>query len=152
MKNIILFFILALGTVTSNAQAQSNLSLLHDFMRDIINPHINEDVIIDTYLCRYLHDAPNKVENKNYVFAKGQITAIREYMRTEHITVDQLKMYKYIDIPSKDQKVSFEEKDDVYACYYNNKIFNFFIINNNRIDAFTTLNKGNMEFFISYCQ
>lgn len=152
MKNIILFFTLALGPVTSNAQVQSKLALLHDFMRDIINPHINEDVIIDTYLCRYLHDVPNKAENKNYVFAKGQITRIREYMRTENIIADQLKIYKYSDIPTKDQKVSFEEKDDVYACYYNNKVFNFFIVNNNRIDAFNTLNKGTMEFFVSYCQ
>ena len=73
-------------------------------------------------------------------------------MRTEHITAGQLKIYKYADIPVKDQNVSFDEKDDVYACYYNKELFNYFIVNNNRIDAFNTLNKGGQRFFLGHCR
>lgn len=152
MKNIILFFILTIGIGTVKAQTQSSVSLIHNFMRDIINPRINEDVIIDTYLCRYLHDAPDKATNKNYVFARGQITGIREYMHKENVKAEQLKIYKYHDIPSKDQNVSFEENDDVYACYYNSSLFNFFIVSNDRIDAFNTMNKAGQRFFISHCR
>ena len=152
MKSIILFLVLMMGAITSHAQVQSNLLLLQHFMRDIANPQIKESVIIDTYLCRYLHDVPNRKDNKNYLFAKGQITNMREYMQKEGITLEQLSMLKYKDIPVSDQNVSFGEKDDVYACYYEKKIFNFFLVKNNRIDAFNTLNKGSREVFVSHCQ
>ncbi len=152
MKSVIIVFILALGAITSHVEAQSNLSLLQNFMRDVINPNIKESVIIDTYLCRYLHDAPDKLENKNYMFVRGQIKGIREYMQKENASSNQLEIYKYTDIPIKDQNISFEEKDDIYACYYNKNIFNFFAVKDGRITAFNTMNKAGRRFFISHCQ
>lgn len=152
MKSIILFFILTVGAVTSHAQEHNNLSLLQNFMRDVINPRIKESVIIDAYLCQYLHDVPDKLENKNYVFAKGQIMSIREYVEKEHITLDKFHIYKYKDIPTKDQTVSSEEKDEVYACYINNEIFNYFAVVDGKINAFNTMNKAGQRFFIYHCK
>ena len=152
MKIVILFFVLVTGISTSTVQAQGSLPLLQGFMRDIANPNIDESTIIDKYLCFYLHQVPNRSENQDYVFAKGQITAVRIYMREENIAADQLKFYKYADIPAKDQKIFIQENDDVYASYFNNKLFNYFLIRDMRIDAFNTMNKGTKEIFISHCR
>ncbi len=152
MKSIILFFVLVTSISTVRAQAQGSLPLLQGFMRDVTNPQIEESAIIDTYLCSYLHQVSNKSENQNYVFVKGQLTALRAYMREENIVADQLKFYKYADIPAKDQKISSQENGDIYASYLNNKFFNYFLVIDMKINAFSAMDKGTKAFFISFCR
>ena len=153
MKSIAFSFLLATGCfVPAPVRAQSSPLFLRHFMRDVLNPRIPESDIIDTYLCHYLHEVPDKAENKNYAFARGQITGIRAYTQQEKMTAAQFKIYKYADIPSQDQTLLLEETNNVYVCYYNNALFNFLLVNRHRIDSFTTLNKAGRHFFISYCQ
>jgi hypothetical protein len=152
MKRLALFFLLALGAATSHVQAQNSVPLLQDFMRDMATPSISDQVIMDTYLCRYLHDLPNKEKNQGYATVKYHMALVRESFKKDFKDLKLLKIYPYAEIPTKDKNLTFGKNTDIYACYYKNSFSNYISVIDGKIEAFTTINKAGQRFLLSYCE
>lgn len=129
------------------AQSKRNQEMIiEDFVNSLADSSITNDEIREKFLI------VKKMDQADLDFINLHLSYAREELAKNKIGGDKIKIVPYGDL-KEDEKliiVSKERIRNVYLVYYNNTSMIPILLENNRITAFATLDKGGRKYFMEY--
>lgn len=133
--------------ISCNIQSQEK-KLIFDFLTSCKNENIEITSIKEKYICENKNDAAKKAALDKFI--EDGISFVRKKMQSRDLS--KLKILQVANEAQEVKKVFINEDfSKVFVLKDGEKILEYFLIENGKINAFTTMNKGGIKVFLLLC-
>lgn len=118
------------------------MNFAKNFMEAMIDGDLSDSEIIEKY---FIINMPS---DENVQFVKSQLQLLRNIISEKKIKKGELRYVPYNKDDHTDLVVTESSSGDIFIINYNSERLIPVLFQDNRINSFTTMNKGGKRFFI----
>jgi len=116
------------------------------FVEGLLNEKLTTDEIVAAFL------NVNTVDKLKISQIKTHLGEARKELKSKHVSIKNVKIVSYSEIPERERNIVIDQEDigKIYFAYYTDKEFIPLLIQNNKVLAFATMDKGGKKYFMEY--
>ncbi|MRX41093.1 hypothetical protein GJU43_17545 [Flavobacterium sp. LC2016-23] len=138
---------LIISLISCNIQSQEK-KIIFDFLASCKDENIEITSIKEKYICENKSNTAKKEDSDKFI--EYSISLVRKEMQSK-----DLSKLKILHVANEAQEVKKEfineDFSKVFVLKDGEKIIEYFLIENGKINAFTTMKKGSIKVFIILC-
>jgi hypothetical protein len=144
-----MYLILFLFSISCGKRQDTAERHLRAFINDVVSKELNNDELINKYLCKNSQEDKAKVD--------GIISMQIDWLRKDLLSMNvrDISYKKYSELTPTEQNLFLDSdltKNNIIVAYHRNKKIRDFLVVNNKVASLGTMNKGGTLIFLKFCR